>query len=259
MNYKNQTSETINKKIQKKISIHVPKKKSLNSLSNIEFGFYLAGLIEPNNITICKNKTIINIILNKKDISLAFLIKKKLGFGKIKKNNINLNIQLDNIKGILLFLELINNKLRTLNLVKNLQQFIIDQDININFNSDINHINNITNTYWLCGFIDNNSIFEIDINQKKVKHKFNYHKDLLNLFSFSSIFSMASNSCSYKEYDFIFNLIKYLEKFSLQSRKYLNYIYLRKIYIILQTEEIFTIKGKIKIDKLINKLNFLNL
>lgn len=60
------------------ISEHVPSHKS--HLSDTEFGYFLAGLIEGDGWFGVKE---LHININQKDISLAYLIKKQIGYGKV--------------------------------------------------------------------------------------------------------------------------------------------------------------------------------
>ena len=62
------------------ISIHVPSHKT--DLSDDEFGYYLAGLIEGDGWFGYKQ---LYIILAEQDTSLAYYIKKKFGYGNVYK------------------------------------------------------------------------------------------------------------------------------------------------------------------------------
>lgn len=71
------------------LSVHRPKKKSLDKLNDEEFGYYLAGLIESIG-EIEGNSENIQLKINiKNNISFAFSLKKRLGFGKITVNKEN--------------------------------------------------------------------------------------------------------------------------------------------------------------------------
>lgn len=52
------------------------------------------------------------------------------------------------------------------------------------------------------------------------------------------------------------NIIMYLDKYSLISYKYLNYLYFRKVYIIIQNKEYLTIEGINKIKDIKNKMSY---
>jgi hypothetical protein len=66
-----------------KISEHITKHKS--NLTDSEFGYFLAGLIEGSG-SFGLNQ--LNINLSERDISLAYLIKKHIGYGSVYKINI---------------------------------------------------------------------------------------------------------------------------------------------------------------------------
>jgi len=63
-----------------KISAHVPAHNS--NLTDLEFGFFLAGLIEGDGWFGLNQ---LHIVFSDRDISLAYLIKKRIGYGNIYK------------------------------------------------------------------------------------------------------------------------------------------------------------------------------
>ena len=108
LRYKSTESEYIHK-----ISIHVPK--HLKPVNENEFGHYLAGLIDGDGHFSSKQQLVI--AFNISDISLAYYIKQRLGYGSIRKVN-NKNAVLLIIaakKGIEKVIYLINKKIRTEN------------------------------------------------------------------------------------------------------------------------------------------------
>jgi len=84
---KSGTSETLRNNIEfsseniKEISKHVPK--HLKSLNDEQFGHYLAGLIDGNGHFSSKQQLVI--VFSSPDVSLAYYIKKTLGYGHINK------------------------------------------------------------------------------------------------------------------------------------------------------------------------------
>ena len=124
------TSETLRKEYH--ISIHRNIHKSILNISDDEFGYYLAGLIEGDGYFSLQNQIIIT--FNIKDASLAYLIKKRLTFGniyKIKDKNA-INLIISNKKGILKVLSLINGKLRFLNKLEQFNNLILKYKYTIN-------------------------------------------------------------------------------------------------------------------------------
>ena len=78
-----------------------------------EFGYYLAGLIEGDgSIVVSKDKAYIFICFHLKDVSTAYYIKKRIGFGSmVKQKAINLTIV--GRRGLLKVVDLVNGKFRT--------------------------------------------------------------------------------------------------------------------------------------------------
>jgi len=118
-------------------------------LKDDDFGYYLAGLIEGNgHFTINHN---IEISFNINDASLAYYIKKRIGYGvikKIKNNDLTLKY-ISNFKGTIIIAKLINGKLRT-NKIEYFNLNIINY-INIQFNIPLiiyfKDISNILDNY----------------------------------------------------------------------------------------------------------------
>jgi hypothetical protein len=115
--YKVRTSETLRDEITtnaetiNNISVHVPK--HLKPANDVEFGHYLAGLIDGDGHFSSKQQLII--VFNILDVQLAYYVKKKIGYGnvrKIKNKNAVLLI-IANLKGIEKVISLINCKFRT--------------------------------------------------------------------------------------------------------------------------------------------------
>jgi|SRR4051812_31408342 hypothetical protein len=89
------------------ISEHVPK---IVSLTNNEFGYFLAGLIEGDGWFGYKQ---LYIIFAKEDTSLAYYIKKRIGHGNVYKIKDKKAVRYicKNKAGLLIILSLINGKL----------------------------------------------------------------------------------------------------------------------------------------------------
>nr|YP_010714064.1 LAGLIDADG homing endonuclease [Fuscoporia gilva]WDD39627.1 LAGLIDADG homing endonuclease [Fuscoporia gilva] len=91
INYNESSSETLRNKTNfniKKVSIHVPT--HLKPVSDNDFGHYLSGLIDgAGKFYINNSKLQLEIKFNYLDASLAYFIKKRLGYGKVVKNKNN--------------------------------------------------------------------------------------------------------------------------------------------------------------------------
>jgi len=108
-------------------------------------GSYLAGILDSKGIIYINY---IEIILHSNDISLAYFIKKSIGYGIVVKDLNNNNIiyyRLYKIKGIEILLNLINNNLRSKSLYNDILQLILNNtEINIkefNMYKNNNNIN----------------------------------------------------------------------------------------------------------------------
>jgi hypothetical protein len=112
------------------ISNHLLKHKK--PLTDEEFGYYLAGLIEGDGYF---GDSRLEIIFHKYDISLAYYIKKRIGYGNIYKikNKNAYKYSLRHSKGLLKILKLINGKFINNNKIKQL----IFHNYNLKFNIPI--------------------------------------------------------------------------------------------------------------------------
>ena len=258
------------------ISIH--NNKHLKPLNDFQFGYYLAGLIDGNSYFIKDNnhnnlfKFII--ILNIKDISLAYYLKNYIRYGIIKKDNNNIYFIISSYKGLLRIFNLVNNKIKTSYKYNEILNNIIYLSKDINFVKD--NTSNFNN-YWLAGFIDSigllNISYDLSINKNinTIIYNiilFNKHQDILiNISKYikdmnikieyiknDNIYKYIITDNSINNFNIIYNLIKYLDIYQLQSFKYLKYLYIRKLYIYLQDKEYLNERGFNKIIRIINRI-----
>lgn len=167
-NFSNNTYESYNGL--PKFPDHVKAHKT--QLNKDEFGFFLAGLIEGNGL-ILKNQVIIN--LDIQDISLAYLLKKQIGYGTVKltkKNDVNnsktyVTYSCKNELGVNLIIGYIADKLITKN--------IFNQLITYNYLSrdqiemwQPNLFNISLKNYWLAGYIQSKGGFKITVINNKL-------------------------------------------------------------------------------------------
>ena len=264
------SSETWRKKFQDiKISIHRPTHKSLFNLSSQDFGYYLAGLIEGDGYISPQNQIVI--VFNIDDSSLAYSLKKHIGYGniyKIKdKNAIKLIISKND--GVKKVLQLINGKLR---LPHKLEQFM--KVVN-SYHLDIKPINyldlsSLNNSYWLTGYSDADASFQIKIlnrlNKKNPEIRLYFQIDskydtILNQIKtdFGGYIGLRKSQNTYYYHSTSFNsaklLINFFDQYHLLSTKYLNYIKWRKAYLIIQNREHLTELGQERIKKLKESMN----
>ena len=247
-----------------KISEHVPKHNS--NLTDSNFGYFLAGLIEGNGWF---SKKELHLIFAENDVSLAYFIKKRIGYGNVYKikNKKAVRYICKNTKGLFIILSLINGKL-----VSNLKY---DQLIEHNYNEDFNCTilppsNKISlDNYWLTGFTQTDGCFNISITKSKT-HKTGYSvgleysvkqndaiplKLLYDTIKMGNLFQDNSGVWCYKStgYKTALLLINYFDSFHLFSGKYVNYLKFRKVYIMITNGKHLEEKGIIKIKSIATK------
>nr|YP_009364335.1 LAGLIDADG endonuclease [Ophiocordyceps sinensis]ARF03425.1 LAGLIDADG endonuclease [Ophiocordyceps sinensis] len=248
--FKSETSETIRDNTEKikNISIHLPT--HLRPLNDEQFGHYLAGLIDGDGHFSCQQQLVI--VFSSPDVQLAYYIKSIIGFGnvrKVKDKNAYLYI-ISNREGIIKVLHLINKKLRTDNKFNQVvNRILIDskyKDLNINWKKNTELRPENLNNHWLAGFCDADASFQIKIVNKinrprpEVRLKLQIDqksKDLLllikDIFGGYIGYRESQNSYYYESTDFgsAKKVIKYFDKYHLQSSKYRSYLKWRKAYI----------------------------
>lgn len=247
------------------ISEHVPIHKT--NLNDNDFGYFLAGLIEGDGWFGTKE---LHIIFSENDISLAYYIKKKIGYGHIYKikNKKAVRYICKNKKGMSIILSLINGKLVSTPKYNQL----IKHNYNINFNYEILPPSNTLtlDNYWLAGFTQADGCFHISIIKSKthktgvsVRLEFSIkQKDVipLNLLYNSikmgnlSYYTKSDISC-YKSTGFktAAILLNYFDKFNLFAGKYVSYLKFRKVYLMITKGKHLEDKGIIKIKSITTK------
>lgn len=241
-----------------KISDHPP----INNkeLTDLEFGFYLAGLIEGDGW--CGNKTI-QILFHESDTFLAYYLKKRIGYGNVYKIKDKKAVRYicNHTKGLEVIINLINGKL--------VSNYKYDQLIKHNYPS----LFNITilkptqiislNNHWLAGFTDADGCFYISVVKSK-SHSIGYSVRLeyslkqndslpltllYNLIKKGNLSHYSTGIWCYKStgYSTAHILIQYFDKFNLQSSKFVNFLKFRKVYIMITKGLHLTDKGIKKI------------
>lgn len=247
-----------------KLSVHRPNKKNydLNSFSH-----YLAGLIDGNG----RINTVGQIIIgfNIKDIRSAYAIRHRIKYGHVKKvKNKNVcNLIISNKEGVLYVASLIRNKLKHSDKIFQYNSYLTKL-FNIEKTVDNSQIN--WNTPWFSGFFDADGDLKISlitranelnidvrllvqIDQKEsillaqIQQQFGGYLNLKtkqNLFRYSSTF-----------YKNVYKILTFFDQYSLQSdRLYLRYVFLRKIYLLIQENKHLQPAGFKKIQKYHQKL-----
>jgi hypothetical protein len=106
----------------------------LKPTTDEQFGHYLAGLIEGDGHFSSKQQLVI--VFHSLDVSLAYYIKERLGFGSVKKvkdKNAFLLI-ITSKEGLEKIIRLINGKIKTENKLNQIQNNILSQPKYIEFN-----------------------------------------------------------------------------------------------------------------------------
>jgi len=256
------------------ISIHVPTHKK--PLNDDEFGHYLAGLIDGDGHF--SNKQQLVIAFHSLDVSLAYYIKKRLGYGNVKKvKNKNAFLLIIASKdGLKKVIELINGKIRTENKYNQINKNILDYNNNLDFKigSKFNlklNINTNLDNHWLAGFSDADASFQIKILNRKnrVEIRLNFQIDQKKDNVLKLIKNYLGGNIGYRKrldiyyygstsYGSARNVIKYFDHFHLLSNKHINYLKWRKAYIIIQNKEHLNKEGIDKITNLKNTMNRLS-
>ena len=259
------TKNTYNKYINlPKISEHVPKHKS--NLTEDEFGYFLAGLIEGDGWF---GKKQLHIIFSESDISLAYYIKKQIGYGNVYKIKDKKAVRYicKHARGLSYILALINGKL--------LSNCKYDQLIKHNYAEDFNisiipPSNNLSlDNHWLAGFTQADGCFHISVAKSKT-HKTGYSvrleyslkqnddlplKLLYNVMKMGNLSKYSTGISCYKSTGFktAVNLINYFDKFNVFAGKYVDYLKFRKVYIMITEGKHLQEKGIKKIISIATK------
>ena len=293
---KYETSETlrnetvVNTENVKLISVHVPKHSK--PLCDDQFGHYLAGLIDGGGEFNGKQQLVI--VFHSLDASLAYYIKRRLGFGsvrKVKDGNAFLLI-IAAKKGMEKVINLINKKIRTESKLDQIKDNILNNenylelrekiDFKMNFKKDLKN-------HWLAGFSDalspvsllqRSCSFQIKIlnSSDKVEVRLNFKIVASSNFVWSlpqknnillliKDFLGGSISCDESKNEYTYssdssgsgiNVINYFDRFHLLSSKHIHYLKWRKAHLIVQSEGYPLSYEPKRISKLKSTMNRLN-
>ena len=222
----------------------------LKPANDTEFGHYLAGLIDSDGHFSSKQQLVI--VFNSLDVSLAYYVKERIGYGTIRKvkdkNAILLIIAAR--KGLEKVIHLINGKIRTENkfhqITKNILNHVNYTEFRKTISLKLNLDRNLEN-HWLSGFTDAYGSFQIKfINRNNKTEVFlNFQivacaqnqKNLLilikDLLGGNIAYKKSRDSYIYDSSSFgsARRVIKYFDKFHLLSSKHVDYLKWRKVYL----------------------------
>jgi hypothetical protein len=255
------------------ISNHVPT--HTKPLTDEDFGHYLAGLIDGDGWFIERG---VRIVFNALDASLAYYIKRRLGYGSVSKVKSKNAVLLTICKREALekVINLVNGKLRIQNKIDAVREHLLNvyktpleikEELHINTSSDLNN-------HWLAGFIDADGSFQIKVldrvtpetGGKRIEVRLYLQIDqktrlLLDLIkeNFGGNIGHRSSQATYYYNSTSFNsarlFIKYLDQYHLLSSKHINYLKWRKAYILVQSRKHLTPEGQEKIKRLKSSMN----
>lgn len=257
------TKNTYNKYFElPKISEHVPINK-INNLNDEEFGYFLAGLIEGDGWF---GKKELHVIFSENDASLAYLIKKRIGYGNVYniKNKKAVRYICKNKQGLSAILCLINGKFISNFKYEQLIKHNYSEDFNINILPPLNSLS--LDNYWLAGFTQADGCFHISLAKSKT-HKTGYsvrlefslkQNDVLplrllyNQLEMGNLSQYHTGIWCYKStgYKTAYHLISYFDKYSLFASKYVDYLKFREVYIMITEGKHLEEKGILKIKRI---------
>lgn len=246
-----------------KISEHVPKHTKFN---DEEFGYFLAGLVEGDGWF---GKKELHIIFSETDKSLAYFIKKRIGYGNVYKIKDKKAVRYicKNKEGLLIILYLINGKLVSKYKYDQLIKHNYSEDFNINIMPPLNNLS--LDNYWLAGFTQADGCFHISVVKSKT-HKSGYSvrlefslkqndelplRLLYNNLGMGNISQYHTGVWCYKSsgYKTAAVLINYFDKYNVFAGKYVDYLKFRKVYIMITEGKHLNSKGILKIKSITTK------
>jgi len=241
----------------KGISEHVP---THRKPSDMEFGYYLAGLIESEG-SFQGNQLIIS--FHELDAPLAYYIKKEIGYGSVSKiqGKRAYKLVISKKAGVLKVIRLIDGKLRGWSKIEQVKR---NWDIEL---TPANPESCLLNDSWLAGFSDAGccAFFQVKAIERtqgttttavglrtrrpaaglRVEIRLNFKveqkiKDLLTLiqatFGGDLGYRKATNTYYYGSTSFTNarKIIRYFDHYHLLSSKHINYLKWRKVFLLIQ-------------------------
>lgn len=268
-------------------SEHLPKHKK--AISDTDLGYYLAGLIEGDGYI---GKRGFEIVFFEDDVSNAYYLKKRVGYGSISKvkDKKPYKLSIFHSKGVEYVWSLVNGKFQGPYKIAQAKQYGYD----LKFNSTILPQDNssILNTYWLAGFADADGNFSIFIAKSKT-HKLGKnvtipfrisqkHPDLIikirDAFGGGTLLQTSPESCNTHRYSTVtfcstpfhpfrggkgveraIQVAKYFDYYHLMNNnQWMRYLCWKKALMIIHKKEHLTEEGLNKIENLKHKINTRN-
>ena len=269
------TSETTCNKISSSEKIKIISKnkpKQIKPINSEDFGYYLAGLIDGDGHFSSAEQLVI--VFHILDVSLAYYIKKRLGYGSVKKvkNKKAVIFVISSKKGLEVVFNLITGKLRHINKIIQANK-ILENDKFKEIKKSLkfsNNNNDNLNNYWLSGFADADASFQIKIidriNRIKPEIRLNFQIDQKNKDILILIKNYLGGNIGYRSLQNTYyygstsfgsakKVINYFDEYTLLSNKFINYLKWRKAYLLIQHRDHLTESGIDKIKKLKLSMN----
>uniref|UniRef100_UPI002A8299D3 LAGLIDADG endonuclease n=1 Tax=Saccharomycopsis fibuligera TaxID=4944 RepID=UPI002A8299D3 len=254
----------------KPISIHRSKHKK--PISDKEFGEYTSGLIEGDGHMHPKGMNM-TMAFNNLDISLAYYMKKRMGAGVVRVvKDKNALVYISNKQGAITIAKLINGNIRTLDKLESFNKTLerINLELDNPMMSQKTRLSEITNSYWLTGFTDADGSFQMKTIDRKDRNlqevRLNFQMDQKKKYILEKIQEELGGNMGYRNKQDTYyygstsfgnarKIIKYFDKYPLLSTKYTNFIYWRKVYMLIYNKKHLTVKGILLIEKIKSKTN----
>lgn len=211
-----------------------------SSNNNYKFISYLTGLIEGDGTIIVPktersskgklNYPSIQIVFHLKDLPLALLIQKNLGFGSlIRKKGVNAYIlYINDQKGILNLVHLLNGNMKTpkINSLYKLIDWLNNKNTNLNLTKLPLNKDSLKNDAWLSGMIESDGHFSVRTTHSltgkysKIECKFEFHQLYKDEWSDSgkSIVLKIANFLEIKDYSFKQKELSKFLKFTIKTQ-----------------------------------------
>lgn len=246
--------------------------------SREELGYFLAGLIEGNGRFYEKE---LHIVFQQSDYSLASFIKKKIGYGSIKKiegigggdaresTKTHIKYICNNKKGLEFIVFLINGKFVTWSKYNELNLYKYDKAFNINILPPLDKEKLSLDNFWLAGFtqaigcfyinVFNSSLYETGYSVRleySLVYKDKFPLELLRgVLGQGNITQDSYGIWCYKSSDIyiVARLINYYDNHHVFAGKYIKFIKFRKVYRMIREGKHLESKGIKKIISIATK------
>ena len=246
------------------ISKHPPQH-ARTSLTTEMFAHYLAGLIDADGHFSTSAQCVI--AFHATDRSLAFFIKKKIGYGQVRQvSNKNACIYVCSHRQGLAYIAWLvhphlNHPTRQMQLTTRIMAQAWCQELMDEFGQSFPKVSPFA-SHWLTGFVEGDGSFQIKTSKDirvmlQVDQKESHLLELIQTrFGGYLGFRQSTQTFSYSSTSFAnaFALVKYFDQFQPLGRKRLDYMYWRKCVLLIAQKAHLTDEGRLTIVELKKKL-----